>query len=371
MKVLITGGGTGGHVFPGLAIVEELRRRDNLLLVQWVGKKHSLEEQICKKHGIPFRPIPSRSWPRNKGLSQLTTLTVLGFSILRSFQILHRFQPQIVIGVGGYISFPVTWTAQQMGFPTVIHEQNAQLGLANRMLAKKANRVFLSFPLNEHLSGELGPRDKFIHTGNPIRHAFLNPPDKETACGVFNLRTDLKTILVMGGSQGAKTLNHSLAEMILHLNPNECQIIWITGQHEFNTYKPLEQTAGIPLRIFGFYEDMPTAMACADLIVARAGASTLAEITVMGKPSILVPFPFATDNHQEHNARMLEKTGACRVILDKDCTGETLLQAIRTIINNDYLLQTMGHSAKKLGNPFSAEKIAEEIIHLLFGPRAS
>lgn len=366
MKVIITGGGTGGHIFPALSILEELQRRDHLLLVQWVGKKGNLEEKICLQRGIPFRSVPIRGWPRKKSISQGITASLLALSIIRSFQILHRFQPQIVIGVGGYVSFPILWSAQMLNIPTVLHEQNSRLGMANRILAKKAQKVFLSFPLVENLPEEQYPANKFLITGNPVRHAFLSHPSKEKICAKLELNPNLKTILVMGGSQGAHTINLAISDMLNKLEPEEFQIIWITGNNDYDKYKNLASQSKIPLKIYPFYEDMADLMSASDLVVARSGASTLAEITVLGKPSILVPFPYATDNHQEYNARSLENAGAAEVLLDKDCSIDTLLPCIRKILNNPILLENMSKSAKKLARPLASETIAEEIIKLIF-----
>lgn len=366
MKVIITGGGTGGHIFPALSILEELQRRDHLLLVQWVGKKGNLEEKICQQKGIPFRTVPIRGWPRKLSISQGITASLLALSIIRSFQILLRFQPQIVIGVGGYVSFPVLWCAQMLNIPTVLHEQNSRLGMANKILAKKAKKVFLSFPLVENLPEEIYPKEKFILTGNPVRQAFLTPLSREEACSKFGLNPERKTILVMGGSQGAHTLNLAISNMLSYLEPDELQILWITGPNDYEKYKNLESQSNVLLKIFPFYEDMADMMSASDLLVARSGASTLAEITVLGKPSILIPFPYATDNHQEYNARSLENAGASEVLLDRDCSADTLLPRIRKIINEPVLLQNMANSAKKLAKPLASETIAEEIIKLVF-----
>ncbi len=366
MKIIITGGGTGGHIFPALSILEELQRRDHFLLVQWIGKKGNLEEKICQQKGIPFRSIPIRGWPRKISISQGITATLLGYSILRSFQILLRFQPQIVIGVGGYVSFPILWSAQMLNIPTVLHEQNSRLGMANRILAKKAQKVFLSFPLAENLPEDLYPAKKFLITGNPVRQAFLSPLSKEEACAKFELNPNCKTVLVMGGSQGAHTINCAISDMLNKINPNEFQIIWITGHNDYNKYKHLASEVKIPLRIYPFYEDIADMMSSADLVVARSGASTLAEITVMGKPSILIPFPYATDNHQEYNARSFENVGSAEVLLDKDCSADTLLPCIRRILNDPILLHNMSLSAKKLAKPLASETIAEEIIKFVF-----
>ncbi|HOK10401.1 MAG TPA: undecaprenyldiphospho-muramoylpentapeptide beta-N-acetylglucosaminyltransferase [Candidatus Hydrogenedens sp.] len=368
MKVIITGGGTGGHIFPALSILEELQRRDHQLLVQWVGKKGNLEEKVCQQRGIPFRSVPIRGWPRKISISQGITASLLAISIIRSFQILLRFQPQIVIGVGGYVSFPILWCAQILNIPTVLHEQNSRLGMANRILAKKAKKVFLSFPLVENLPEEIYDPKKFIITGNPVRHAFITPPSREEICTQLGFNPQQKTILVMGGSQGAHTINLAVSDMLNKLEPNEFQIIWITGHNDYDKYKNHASQSKVPLKMYPFYEDMADLMSASDLLVARSGASTLAEITVLAKPSILIPFPYATDNHQEHNARSIENAGAGEVILDKDCSADSLLPRIRKILNDPTLLENMSNSAKKLARPLASETIAEEIIKLVFSP---
>ncbi|MCX8064695.1 MAG: undecaprenyldiphospho-muramoylpentapeptide beta-N-acetylglucosaminyltransferase [Candidatus Hydrogenedentes bacterium] len=368
MKVIIAGGGTGGHVFPGLAIVEELRRRDQLLLIQWIGKKKSLEESVCAQHNIPFRAIPMLGWPRKGTLSKLITLFALGVSVLRSYQIIRRFQPQIIIGVGGYVSFPPLWCAQKLGIPTVLHEQNSKMGLANRLLAKNAEKVFLSFPLIEKLEGEGFNKDKFIISGNPVRLSFLNPPTKESAREKLGLSQTLFTVMFLGGSQGARFLNQCVKEIIDKMDPQEFQIIWLTGKNEYDHYKVYSSNNKTIIKLFPFSDNIATLMASADLIVSRAGASTLAEITTMGKPSILIPYPHATDNHQEFNAKMMEKMGASEVLLEPHTNSTELLEKIRNYIKNPETLKSRSECAKKVGKPLASEIIAEEILNLLFPP---
>ncbi len=370
MKVLIAGGGTGGHVYPALAIVEELRRRDQLLLVQWIGKKNSLEEKICAQNGIPFRSIPILGWPRKGYISKLITLSALAISIIRSYQVIRRFQPQVVIGVGGYASFPPVWCAQKLGIPTVLHEQNSKMGLANKMLAKNADKIFLSFPLIETPDDEekaTNENSKYILTGNPVRLSFINPPSKEIAREKLGLKQDLFTVLFMGGSQGARVINQNVKEILNAMEPFEFQIIWLTGKGDYEQYQEYTSTSKTILKIFPYSDDMATLMASADLIVSRAGASTLAEITAMGKPSILIPYPYATDNHQEFNARMIQSAGAGDVILESELNPTILLEKIRNYIGNPKILEDKSQNAKNLGKPLAGEVIAEEILKHLFG----
>ncbi len=370
MKIIIAGGGTGGHVYPGLAIIEELRRRDQLLLVQWVGKKNSLEEKVCSQNGIPFRSIPIIGWPRTGYISKLNMLIALALSIIRSYQIIRRFQPQIVVGVGGYASFPPVWCAQKLGIPTVLHEQNSKMGLANKMLAKNADRVFLSFPLLDEQKEKTDPSNdanKYILTGNPVRLAFVNPPDKKEAREKLGLKQDLFTVLFMGGSQGARSINQSVKEILSLIEPYELQIVWLTGKGEYEQYSTLNSNSKTVLKILPYSDEMATLMASADLIVSRAGASTLAEITAIGRASILIPYPYATDNHQEFNAKMIESSGAGDIILESQLNASTLLEKIRNYIKNSQILEDKARNAKKIGKPLAGEVIAEEILKLLFG----
>lgn len=363
MRIMVTGGGTGGHTSPAVAVIEELRKRDPRLAVQWVGRAGNIEERVSKTAGVAFRSLPAEGWPRAGSLRKPWVAAKLAFSMARAYLLLKRFQPQVVFAVGGYVSLPLTWVAQRMGIPTVLHEQNKFLGLANRLLAPRATRVLLSYP---DTAGTY-PKERAHVSGNPVRAGFVNAPKKPEACAKLGLDPSLPVLLVTGGSQGAHTLNAAMTELLPSLGPNEMQILWMTGASDAAAARAAGEKAAVPVQVFAFIEDMPAACAAADLIVTRSGASTTAELAVLGKPSILVPYPHATDNHQEQNARAFEQAGAAVVLLDADCTGARLLSEIRALISNTERLAALGAAAAALAKPAAAEFIAEEMLSLAFG----
>jgi UDP-N-acetylglucosamine--N-acetylmuramyl-(pentapeptide) pyrophosphoryl-undecaprenol N-acetylglucosamine transferase len=359
---MITGGGTGGHTSPAVAIIEELQKRDPQLVLQWVGKRGNVEERVCKNLSIPFRPVPVEGWPRGRSVRKAVAAAKLGFGVIRAGIYLKRFDPQLVIGVGGYVSLPLLIAAQRMRVPSVLHEQNKRLGMANRMLAGKAERLLLSYPETHGTY----PNERAVLVGNPVRAGFVDPPDKASACKRFGLDPDRPVVLVSGGSQGARTLNSAVTGMLPGIHEHELQIVWMTGQRDFSEAREAVKNFRGTVLPFAFIEDMVGASAAADLVVSRSGASSTAEIAVMGKPSILVPYPHATDNHQEDNARAFEAAGAARVLIDSECSGERLAGEIRHLLGDATLLQQMSQSARSLAKPHAAEMIVDEIFKIVF-----
>ncbi len=362
MRIMITGGGTGGHTSPALAIIEELQRRDPRLMAQWVGRRGGLEARICRARSLPFRPIPVAPWPRRKGPRMLWTAAVVAAGVARGYLYIKRFRPDAVLGVGGYISLPLILAAQRVGLPTFLHEQNKRLGVANQLAAKRASRLFLSY---EGTLGEYAEECARV-VGNPVRSAFFNPPEQVAARRVFDLAPEDPVVLVCGGSQGARTLNHAVRDALQRLERNETQFLWITGPD----YAAEARTtaAGMPIRteVLPFTDKMDAAYAAADLVVCRAGASTTAELAAVGKPAVLVPYPYATENHQQDNARAFEEAGAARVIDDADFTGDVLVQQLRELLPAREEREAMARQARTLAQPGAAEAIAEAILSDLF-----
>jgi UDP-N-acetylglucosamine--N-acetylmuramyl-(pentapeptide) pyrophosphoryl-undecaprenol N-acetylglucosamine transferase len=364
MKVMITGGGTGGHTSPAVAIIEELRRRDPHLLVQWVGKKGGVEERVAARMDVPFRDVPVEGWPRNQKLRRAWVAVKMAAGLARATAYLRKFRPQVVIGVGGYVSVPLLWAAQRFGVPTVLHEQNTRLGMANRLLADKASRIYLSYP---DTRGEL-PADRVRVTGNPVRAGFASPPDRRAAKTTMELDPDLPAVLVVGGSQGARSINQAVAAALPAFRAGEAQFLWMTGPDGANAARDAAARTQTRTIVFSFIEDMVTACAAADLLVSRAGASTTAEAALMGRPAILIPYPHAADNHQEANARAFEEAGAGVLLLDADCDGERVGALVRNLLADAARLEKMGVAAHTLARPGAAEVIVEDIFELVFGP---
>jgi UDP-N-acetylglucosamine--N-acetylmuramyl-(pentapeptide) pyrophosphoryl-undecaprenol N-acetylglucosamine transferase len=362
MRIMLTGGGTGGHVFPTLAIIEELQKRDMQLILQWVGRAGGLEQRVCERLSIPFRSLPVEGWPRARELRKGWVALKIAYCVARSFPYLKTFQPQVVLGVGGYVSLPLVWAAQRLGLPTIVHEQNKRLGMANQVLAASASRILLSYP---DTLGDF-PHETARVVGNPVRAGFSSPPDKKSACATLGLDEGVPVVLVCGGSQGARTLNTALAIALTQFQPREVQFIWIAGHAEAGGARRAAQSGPVRTEVFSFTEDMVTLFAAADLVVCRSGASTMAELAVMGKPSVLVPYPHAADRHQEQNARAFEEKGAAVVMDDAECSGERLVGVIRDLLGSPERRLIMGRAAAALGRSGAAEAIVDEVFSLAF-----
>lgn len=360
---MITGGGTGGHVSPALAILEELRRRDPQLLVQWLGRKGGMEARAAREQGVPFRALPVAPWPRHSKLRRGWVALKLAVGAVQAALCIRRFRPQLMAGVGGYVSLPALWAAQRLGVPTVIHEQNKRLGMANRFLAPHATRVFLSY----EATAQGLPEDRTRVVGNPVRAGFAKPPDKAVARERFGLDPAAPVVLVAGGSQGAHSINEAVAGALGRFERGRLQLLWMTGEADYPRYEAIAEQAAPDVRLFRYISDMPGACAAADLIVCRAGASTSAELAMLGRAAILVPYPHAAENHQEENARAFEEAGAAVLLHDADCTADTLADHITGLLAAPDRLDEMARAAAGLARPLAAEAIVEEIITLVFG----
>jgi len=360
-RILITGGGTGGHTSPAVAIIQELRRRCPDAEILWAGRRGAIEERVSAANHIPFRHVPSEGWPRGKSLRRIGVALKTLLGVVRALALILTFRPQCVIGVGGYVSLPVGLAAQLLGVPTFMHEQNKRLGMTNRILARRATRIFLSY---ENTLGKY-PKDKAVVVGNPVRADFLSPPARSEACRRFHLDEGRPVVLVSGGSQGARTLNQAMKTVVTLLGAHGPQILWMTGKQDAEDARAVVKNHAGNVQVFPFIEDMAGACAAADLIVSRAGASSTAELAVLGKPSILVPFPFATDNHQEQNARAFEEAGASLVVTDEQCTGERLMQFFLELFADPVRLTAMGEAAATLAKPHAAAHVVENIFSTL------
>ncbi len=360
IKVVFTGGKTGGHVFPAIAMATEFRKRYPKSRIVFVGTKSGMETKVVPRYGFELLCIPARGLARKSYLANL----MLGYHLLaglwRSWKILNLEKPHLVVGTGGYVSFPVVMLAALMKVPTMIQEQNSYPGISTRFLARFAERVCLSYPDS---TGYFPVGSKFKVIGNPVRPD-ATEGNRIEALRAFGLDQDKKTIFVFGGSQGAHAINRVLLECLNSLKP-EWQILWQTGERDLA--EVLRKTTGCPIKcaVYPFIHDMKSAYAAADLVVARAGALTLAEITACGKPSILIPYPFAAADHQKHNARTLQKAGAASVILERDLTRERLSSEILSLLSDERTLGRMAEASRRLGKPDAASRLVDEMEGLL------
>ncbi len=358
MRILIVGGGTGGHLFPAVAMAEAFMRKSEDNQVQFVTTQRALDAKVLGERGFSFRVLPMEGI-KGKGLTaKLNSLAGLPRAFRQSLKILREYRPEMVLGVGGYVSGPVVLAAWWKGIPCTIQEQNSIPGVTNRILGVVVDRIFGAF----QESGAYFPKRKLQITGNPIRQELRNVPDRQV-----HLSGPL-TLLILGGSQGAHRINQVVMDSLEGLLPfkNELYFIHQTGEKDEKEVARTYQGKGFKHRVLPFISDMPWAYGQADMIIGRAGAMTLSEITALGKPSLLVPFPFAANNHQEHNARSLKNAGAAEMILEKDLNPGLLTDRIRNWLVHREQLVEMGGKAKAIGRWQAAEEIAEACHQIVY-----
>jgi len=359
VKIVIAGGGTGGHLFPGVAIAEEFRRRSKENDVLFIGTKRGLEARVLPQIGFPLATLEVEGVKGRGLIRSLVALAKIPLSLLQSRRIIRGFGPGIVIGVGGYASGPAVLAAHFMGLPTVIAEQNAIPGETNRILGKFADRVFVSFP---ETAGWFR-RDRVRVTGNPIRAAIAGAPKRERKPG------DAMTLLVFGGSQGAHRINVAVLEALPRLGDLKGRIRMIhqTGKDDLENVTQGYRDQAMEAKVLPFITDMAAAYGEADLLVCRAGATSIAEITASGKAAIFIPFPFAVNDHQTKNAELLVNRGAAAMIPERDLTGESLSGVIRRLAQDPGMIEEMERNAASLGNARAAADIVDECIALAQG----
>jgi len=353
-RVVIVGGGTGGHLFPGIAVAQEFREGHEAEVVFLTTPK-PVTIQILEKYQLPWEAVASRAVQGMGLFSRLRAWFGVPGHILAARGRLKKLQPDLVLGVGGHASGPVGVAAWTLGIPLAIHEQNAIPGLTNRLLGRLARRVFLSFP--DH--GGYFARDKTRWTGNPIRREFFEPGPPRPATPF--------TVLIMGGSQGAHHLNLEVLKALplLAVERHRLQFLHITGTDDFSLVQQGYREAGFAAETAAFTPEVAGLMARAHLAVCRAGAGTLAELTARGRAALLIPYPFAANNHQEANARFLENAGAATLILNKHFTGEVLVDRIEQFLAQPEHLRGMEAASLRLAKPHAAGEIVAGCLELL------
>ncbi len=356
MKIIIAGGGTGGHLFPGVAVAEEFLKRDRRNSVLFIGTKRGLEGKILRDMGFRLQTIDVEGI-KGKGLvKSIGASFKIPRSIAQSFMIIHEFCPDMVVGVGGYASGPVVITAHFMGIKTVIAEQNTFPGVTNRILGRFADRVFLTFSETRRWFSE----KKVAVAGNPIRKGFSKGEKRSEKTG------DRFTLFIFGGSQGAHSINRVVVDSIKYLKgiKDKLKIIHQTGDSDLEWITEVYMDCGMDAEVFPFISDMASAYRSADLVICRAGATTIAEITAIGKAAILIPFPFAVNDHQAGNARVLTAAGAAEMILERDLSGRLLAEVTQRLYNSPDTIRKMEEKAVGLGNIRAAEEIVDECMAL-------
>jgi len=339
MRILIVLGGTGGHIYPGIALGEKLRNRNNEVIL--VGRKGKFAERIARESGFSLFQIVGEGLVRRISLRIFAVLLKAINGLFQSIHILRNFRPDIVVGMGGYLSFPILMAAKVSKIKCVIHEQNVIPGLANKILSKIVDRIMVGF---EETEKYFPPRKTFI-TGSPVRESILTCP-RNDGLRKLNLADGRKNILVFGGSQGARSINLAMLKAVDFLEPmgKKIQIIHLTGVDQFSEIKEEYEKKNYPACVLPYLIHMEYAYSCSDLVISRSGASTVAEIISKALPSILIPYPYATASHQKANAEFLSKRGACILIEDNRLTGELLADTIISLLENEARLREMAEN---------------------------
>lgn len=356
MRVIISGGGTGGHIFPALAIANELKRTDPEVEILFVGALGRMEMEKIPAAGYEIKGLPVAGFQRKLSLKNLTVLYKLWRSMVLAKRIIKWYNPDVVIGVGGYASGPTLKQAQKLGIPTLVQEQNSYAGVTNKLLAAKAERICVAYENMERYF----PKEKLILTGNPVRREIVEmKATREEGIEFFNLKPNMKTILVVGGSLGARTVNDSVIQSLNMLNQYNVQLIWQTGKLYYdNAHKHASGYKNT--RVFEFINRMDLAFAAADLVISRAGAGTISELQLIGKPCIFVPSPNVAEDHQTKNALALVEKNAALMVKDSESQKELFPKAVDLIMHPERL-EVLSTNLKKLGIANSAERIVKEI----------
>jgi UDP-N-acetylglucosamine--N-acetylmuramyl-(pentapeptide) pyrophosphoryl-undecaprenol N-acetylglucosamine transferase len=360
-KVIISGGGTGGHIFPAVAIANALKKMDSSIDILFVGAKGKMEMEKIPAAGYKIEGLWISGLQRNSFKSNLSFPFKLVSSLRQAGKIIKRFQPDVAVGVGGYASGPLLYMATRKNIPALIQEQNSFPGITNKLLAKKVNKICVAYDGMERFF----PKDKIIKTGNPVREDVVKIEGKKyEAINYFGLEDNLKTILVVGGSQGARSINLSIKGGLEKIKESGCQLIWQTGKLFYGeAASAAESLNSNKIKVYDFINRMDLAYSIADLVVTRAGASTVSELCIVAKPSILIPLPTAAEDHQTKNCMALVNRNAGILVKDNDAMATLVSKALETIQDTEKL-SALSKNIRQLALPDSAKTIAKEVLQL-------
>lgn len=353
MKAIICAGGTGGHIYPALAIYNKIKEEEPFSEILYIGTTNRMESELIPKLGIKYVGIEMQGIDRKNLLKNVSVFIKYKKAIRKAKKIIKDFQPDIVIGAGGYITAPVMIAAHKLKVKILIHEQNSIPGVSNKLISKYADKICVSLPSTV----EYFDKNKVVYTGNPRSEEIIAA--KEANKSDFGLKENKKLVVIVMGSLGSTTMTQKIKQIIPAFNIKDYQVIVITGKEYYKDFEIMnlpKNVACVP-----FLDNFINILKKTDLIISRAGASTIAEITAIGLPSILVPSPYVTNNHQYKNAKELEDAGACKLITEEEFSMGTVIAAIDSILLNEKNYKNMKTAAKKLGIPNSATKVYKEI----------
>ena len=365
MKIIISGGGTGGHIYPAITIANCIKEIKPEAEIIFVGTEKGLEKDIVPRYGYPLKFITVAGFERHLGVSTLVSAEKLCAGLWEARTLLKELKPDLAIGTGGYVCGPILWQAALKGIPTCIQEQNAMPGVTNKILSRFVDKIFLGY---QEGAKAFGGKAEKVYTGNPVRKEILINRRQE-GLEFFGLSPNKKTLLAFGGSRGARSINNAMVAVEQELAGNDnVQVLHATGTLDYDKHMGKlgkKVLTAENIKILPYIHEMPLALSVADMAVSRAGAIGLAELMVKGIPSILIPYPYATANHQEYNARALEQQGAAKVILDKALAGEKLLITLEKMLTEQDVLANMHQAALRVSKPHAAEDIAQGALELV------
>lgn len=362
LRVIVSGGGTGGHIFPAISIANAIKEQHPDAEILFVGAEGRMEMQRVPAAGYRIIGLPIAGFDRKNLLKNFSVILKILKSQRMAKKIIKEFKPMVAVGVGGYASGPTLKMAGSMGIPTLIQEQNSYAGVTNKLLAKSAKKICVAYEGMERFF----PADKIIMTGNPVRQSLLNANiSKANAVKSFGLKSNVPTVLIIGGSLGARTINESILAHLDEIHNSEVQFIWQTGKFYSEEIKQrMAEYVPVPnLHVTDFIANMDHAYAAADLVISRAGASSISELCLLKKPSILVPSPNVAEDHQTKNALALSTKDAALFVKDSEAKDSLIQLAIKTVADKA-LLTSLGENAGKLAFTDSANRIAEEVCKL-------
>ena len=361
-RVIISGGGTGGHIFPAISIANTIRSRFPDTEILFVGAEDRMEMEKVPAAGYKIIGLPVSGFDRSNLFKNIKVVGRLIKSLSLAKKTIREFKPDIAVGVGGYASGPTLWSAASLGIPTLIQEQNSYAGVTNKLLAKKTRKICVAYDGMERFF----PADKLVITGNPIREDLAAAKEKrEEALAYFDLTKEKKTILIVGGSLGARTINQSVQSGLEKLLDADVQVIWQTGKYYYSKAKDfLKAHQGRPVWCSAFINRMDYAYAAADLVISRAGASSISELCLLEKPVVLVPSPNVAEDHQTKNAMALVNKDAAVMVRDSEANAELVATALE-LIQNEEKLQSLSKNIAQLAERNSAQRIVDEIVKII------
>ena len=362
LRIIISGGGTGGHIFPAVSIANAIKAKHPNAKILFVGAEGRMEMQRVPAAGYEIKGLPIKGFDRAHKLKNFKVLFKLWKSLRMARQIIKDFKPQVAVGVGGYASGATLYECAKMGIPCLIQEQNSYAGVTNKLLSKRVAKICVAYAGMERFV----PANKIIMTGNPVRQNVLKTNlSIEEARKSFGLDPNKKTILLVGGSLGARTINRSVIEHLNLIHDSEVQFIWQTGKYYYQKISDSMKGKELPnLKVMDFISDMGAAYKAADLIISRAGASSISEFQIIGKPVILIPSPNVAEDHQTKNAMALVNKQAAIYVKDAEAP-DTLLPLALKVIADDSKLKSLSENVKKMGLKNSADIIADEVLKLI------